>query len=176
MDKVEIIKERITMYDVLRQYGFSTEKRMPCPLHNGEDKNFEYKDKKWRCYSHCGSGDVISFVQKYFGLSFGDTLKKIDADFGLGLYAKMTSRKQIELGRQAFLICREREKKAEIQKQKDDHYWAVFDEWKRLDDNLIKYEPQTMDEEWHPLYIEALQKIAHQKYLLDCAELEMRNL
>ena len=49
-------------------------------------------------------------------------------------------------------------------------YWAAFDEWKRLDDNKRKFAPKTPDEELHPLFVEALQKLAHQEYLLECAE------
>lgn len=171
VDKVEIIKDRLTMDEVLRQYGYTPQKRMPCPLHSGVDKNFEIKGKYWRCYSHCGNGDTISFVQKLFGLSFPDTLKKIDIDFGLNLYGEHTFDEIRRSHYKQKQIQAERERKKREKEQEEEEYWKVFDEWKRLDDNKRKYAPKTPDEEWHPLFVEALQKLAYQEYLLDMAEI-----
>lgn len=170
VDKVEIIKDRLTMDEVLRQYGYTPKKRMPCPLHSGQDKNFEVKHKTWRCYSHCGSGDVISFVQQLFGLSFPDTLKKIDIDFGLNLYGKQSFEDLRKSHYRQKQIQAERERKEREKEQSEKEYWSVFDEWKRLDDNKRNYAPKTMEEDWHPLFIEALQKLDYQEYLLDMAE------
>lgn len=173
VDKVEIIKDRLTMDEVLRQYGYIPKKRMPCPLHSGVDKNFEIKGKYWRCYSHCGNGDTISFVQKLFGLSFPDTLKKIDTDFNLGLFEHIGNRKSLDIARQSYQRKKERERqKQEIEDVKN-RYWDIFGEWARLDKNKNLYVPKTPDEEWHPLYVEALQKLSYQEYLLDCAESEV---
>ena len=175
VDKVEIIKDRLTMDDVLRQYGYTPKKRMPCPLHNGCDKNFEIKGKYWRCYSHCGTGDTISFVQKLFGLSFPDTLKKIDIDFCLNLYGEHSFEDLRKAHYRQKQIQAERERKKREKQQADDEYWKVFDEWKRLDDNKRKYAPKTMEEEWHPLFVEALQKLSYQEYLLDMADIRRCN-
>lgn len=170
VEKVEIIKDRLTMDEVLRQYGYTPKKRMPCPLHSGQDKNFEVKHKTWRCYSHCGSGDVISFVQQLFSLSFPDALKKIDIDFNLNLYGEHSFDDLRKSHYRQKKIQAERERKKREKQQADAEYWAVFDEYKRLDDNKRNYAPKTPDEEWHPLFVEALQKLAYQEYLLDCAE------
>lgn len=170
VDKVEIIKNRLTMREVLERYGYSAKRRMPCPIHQGKDLNFEVKEKSWRCYSHCGSGDVISFVQQLFGLSFPDTLKKIDIDFGLNLYGEHTFDEIRRSHYKHKQIKAEQERKQREKQQAADEYWKVFDEWKRLDDNKRNYAPKTPDEEWHPLFVEALQKITYQEYLLDMAE------
>ena len=159
------------MDEVLRQYGYEPKKRMPCPLHNGVDKNFEIKGKCWRCYSHCGNGDTISFVQKLFGLSFPDTLKKIDLDFGLNLYGEHTFEDLRKAHYKQKQIQAERERKKREKERAEEEYWKIFDEWKRLDDNKRKYAPKTRKEEWHPLFIEALQKLAYQEYLLDIVEI-----
>lgn len=176
VDKVEIIKDRLTMREVLERYGYSEKRRMPCPIHQGKDLNFEVKEKSWRCYSHCGSGDVISFVQQLFGLSFPDTLKKIDTDFNLGLFEHISNRKSLDIARQSY----QRKKEIERQKQEVENvknrYWDIFGEWARLDRNKTLYAPKTPDEEWHPLFVEALQKLAYQEYLLDCAESEVHEI
>ena len=86
----QTIKDRLTMREVLEHYGYTAKRRIPCPLHNGEDNNFEIKEKTFMCYSQCGGGDVITFVQKLFNLSFTEALKKIDIDFNLNLYGEHT--------------------------------------------------------------------------------------
>lgn len=173
IDAVQTIKDRLTMRDVLEHYGYAVKRRMPCPIHSGKDNNFEIKEKSWRCYSRCGGGDVISFVQQMFGLSFPDTLKKIDTDFNLGLFEHISNRKSLDIARQSYKRKKERERqKQEIEDVKN-RYWEVFDEWVRLDRNKTLYSPKTPDEELHPLFVEALQKLAYQEYLLDCAESEV---
>jgi hypothetical protein len=171
VDAVQTIKDRLTMSDILSRYGYTPKRRMPCPLHNGKDNNFEVKEKSWRCYSHCGSGDTISFVQRLFGLSFPDTLKKIDLDFGLNLYGEHTFDEIRRSHYKQKQIQAERERRKQEKEQAENEYWAVFDEWKRLDDNKRNYAPKTPDEEWHPLFVEALQKLAHQEHLLDMADI-----
>ena len=171
IDKIAIIKDRLTMRDVLTRYGFEPKKRMKCPLHGGNDKNFSVMEKGYMCFSHCGGSDVITFVQKLFNLSFADTLRKIDTDFKLGLYGE----KSLEDLRQSRWQSRQikaKQERIKAEKQHaDDEYWAVFDEWKRLDDNKRNYAPKTPDEEYNPLFVEALQKLAYQEYLLECAEI-----
>lgn len=174
VDAVQTIKDRLTMRDVLLRYGYTPKRRMPCPLHNGKDNNFEVKEKSFMCYSHCGSGDIISFVQRLFGLSFPDTLKKIDLDFNLNLYGEHTFEDLRKSHYRQKQIQAERERKKREKEQAENEYWAVFDEWKRLDDNKRNYAPKTMEEEWHPLFIEALQKIDYQEYLLDMADIRRR--
>ena len=163
------------MQDVLVRYGFTPKRRMPCPLHNGKNNNFEVKEHSFMCYSQCGGGDVITFVQKLFSLPFQDALKKIDVDFGLNLYGEHTFEELRRSHYKQRQIQAERERIRQEKQQIDAEYWAVFDEWKRLDDNKQKFAPKTPDAELHPLFIEALQKLTHQEYLLECAEERRRN-
>lgn len=170
VDAVQTIKDRLTMREVLLRYGYEPKRRMPCPLHNGEDNNFEVKEKTFMCYSQCGGGDVITFVQKLFSLPFQDALKKIDVDFGLNLYGEHTFDEIRRSHYKQRQIQAERERKKREKEQAENKYWMVFDEWKRLDNNKRKYAPKTPDEEWHPLFVEALKKLAYQEHLLDMAE------
>lgn len=176
VDAIQTIKDRLTMREVLEHYGYSAKRRMPCPLHNGKDNNFEVKEKSFMCYSQCGGGDVITFMQRLFNLSFPDTLKKIDLDFGLNLYGEHSFEDLRKSHYRQKQIQAERERKKREKEQAENEYWAVFDEWKRLDDNKRNYAPKTPDEEWNPLYVEALQKLAYQEYLLDMAEIRRCNV
>ena len=110
---------------------------------------------------------------KFFGLSFGDAIKKINEDFSLCLPIgeKLDRRKQLEMNRQAFMRKREVEAEKAEQERLDNSYWAAFDEWKRLDDNKRNYAPKTPSESLHPLFVEALKNIASAEYNLSCAEI-----
>lgn len=170
IDAVQTIKDRLTMREVLERYGYNARKRMPCPLHNGRDLNFEVKEKEYICYSHCGNGDVISFVQKLFNLTFPATLQKIDTDFGLNIYGEHSFEELRRSQRQQQALKAKRERQRREKERAEAEYWKAFDEWKRLDDNKREYAPKSITDEWHPLFVEALQRLPYQCYLLDIAQ------
>ena len=109
-------------------------------------------------------------MQKLFDLSFPDTLRKIDADFGLNIYGDHTFEELRRSHYKQMAIKAERERKRKEKEQANKEYWAAFDEWKRLDDNIRLYKPKSPDEELHPLFVESLQKLTHQEYLVDCLD------
>lgn len=171
LNVAEIIKQNIVMEDVLFKYGFKSDRRrIPCPLHDGKDDNFEIKEKTYYCHSHCGGGDVITFVQKLFDLSFPDALRKIDTDFGLNIYGDHTFEELRRSHYKQKAIKAERERKKYQKEKADNEYWAAFDEWKRLDDNRRIYRPKSPDEELHPLFVESLTKLEQQTFILECLE------
>ena len=176
IDAVQTIKDRLTMREVLGRYGYTADKKgfICCPFHSEKTPSMRIYGKDYHCFGCQEHGDVITFVQKLFGLSFQDTLRKIDADFGLNIYGDHSFEefRRSHYQQQALQAKREREKR-EKQKAEED-YWAAFDEWKRLDDNRRIYRPKSNDEELHPLFVESLQKLDCQKYVLDCAETEVR--
>lgn len=172
IDAVQTIKDRLTMREVLLHYGYEPNraKFICCPFHNEKTPSMKIYEKDYHCFGCNQHGDTISFVQKLFGLSFPDALKKIDIDFNLNLYGEHSFEDLRKSHYRQKQIQAERERKKQEKQQADAEYWAVFDEWKRLDDNKRNYAPKKPYEEWHPLFVEALQKLAHQEYLLDCAE------
>ena len=85
MDFASEIKERLTLPEIARHYGFTPNRqgRMPCPFHNGKDPNLGLKDRYYNCFVCGAKGDAIKFVQELFGLNFSDTISKINSDFSL---------------------------------------------------------------------------------------------
>lgn len=162
MDTAFRIKQAVTMGQAVQMYVSAKPKkdRIPCPIHNGKDYNFWFNDTHFKCFVCGASGDVISFVQKLFNLSFSDSCKKLDNDFGLGLYKKVKFSDYMNI------------KKAE-QKQKDDEklrkkhneeYWNLFKKWVELD-NATKIKP--INDEQASLYAKALGEKESIEYLLD---------
>ena len=165
------------MIEMLQYYGIETNRSgfCRCPFHQEKSASFKaYPGSRgFYCYGCNESGSVIDFVMKFFGLSFGDAIKKINEDFSLGLPIgeKIDRRKQLEMNRQAFMRKRAVDAEKAEQERLDNAYWAAFDEWKRLDDNKRKYAPDTPVEPLHPLFVEALKNISGAEYRLECAEI-----
>ena len=66
--------------------GFSN-----CPFHSGDNTpSFKIypNDRGFYCFGCGAGGDVITFVEKLFGLNFIEAVKKLNADFSLGLDEK----------------------------------------------------------------------------------------
>lgn len=83
----DIILNSLTMEDVLFKYGIKTRNSMfSCPFH-GEDKKPSAKAYKnsFFCFACTAHGDTISFVEKYFNLSFKEAMQKLNIDFNLGI-------------------------------------------------------------------------------------------
>ena len=175
---VQIIKDRLTMRKVLEHYGYEPNKKgfACCPFHNEKTPSMKIYDKDYHCFG-CGEhGDVITFVQKLFNLPFQETLEKIDIDFGLNLFGDKTFEELRKSHYQLKQLQAKREREKAEQERAKSEYWAAFDECKRLEDNRQKFAPKTPDEELHPLFVEALQKLSYQTYLLDCLEIRRRLL
>lgn len=178
LNVVQTIKDRLTMRDVLLRYGCEANKKgfICCPFHNEKTPSMRIYDKDYHCFG-CGEhGDVITFVQKLFNLPFQEALKKIDIDFGLNLYGDKTFEELRKSHYQTKKLQAKREREKAEREQANVEYWVAFDEWKRFDDNKQKFAPKTPDEELHPLFVEALQKLEYQIYLLDCLEARRRLL
>ena len=159
---VQIIKDRLTMCEVLERYGYEPNKKgfMCCPFHLEKTPSMRIYDKDYHCFG-CGEhGDVITFVQKLFNLSFQEALKKIDVDFVLNLYGDKTFEELRKSHYQTKKKKKKREREKAEKEQSNVEYWAAFDEWKRLDDNRQNYVPKTPDEQLHPLFIAVIAIVA----------------
>ena len=85
--KVDLIKENVTMLDVLNMCGVQTrgkqKDRIPCPIHVGRNKNFSYMERGFHCFKCDAKGDVIRFVELYKDVNFKDAVDLINNEFKL---------------------------------------------------------------------------------------------
>ncbi len=167
------IKSRIKMPELLSFYGFklNAKGRMPCPFHNGKDDNLGVKDNFYHCFVCGEKGDIFTFTQKIFDISFSEALVKLNEDFAVGLPVgkKLSRREQLELGRKAFKRRQEINAREEEKTRIESEYWEAYDEWLRLD-NIVRYGKPTSPSEATPEYIAALTEIENAKYNLEYAE------
>jgi DNA primase len=127
-------------------------------------------DKGYYCFGCGESGDVITFVQKLFNLTFLEALRKIDTDFGLNIYGDHTFEDIRRSHYQQMAVKAKKERAKREKEALDNEYWKAFDEWKRLDDNRRMCKPKSPDEDLHPLFVESLQKLEHQIFILECLQ------
>lgn len=144
------IKSRVTMTDILNTYGFHLVMgRMPCPFHNGKDKNFSVmrNNRAYRCFVCGESGDQITFVERYFGLDFLNAVKKINDDFNLGLIIGSDAQRQQsdEARRKAQQEATERLRRVEERKRRGEvlrkRYDDALEAFASCDTILIRCHP-----------------------------------
>lgn len=175
-DYAEPIKSSVTMPMVLSMYGYPTprHRRIPCPLHNGRDNNFAYKERGFVCYVCGATGDVISFVQKLFGLTFMDTCRKMDMDFRLGLNIDgELSQEDQERAEERKRIARERKKRRQDAQRAYDDALTAFVE---LDKVIMEQAPELPCDGFTDEFAFALKWIDYFAYLMDEARFRMKEI
>ncbi len=170
MNFINEVTERVTMPQVLSMYHKTGRgNRTPCPFHNGKNNNLGYNDRVYHCFVCGAKGNVITFVRDMFGLDSAGAAEKLNRDFGLGL--PIGQRMTIRQRREYMEIAKRRETERREKRLEEERHQRFIDElrdeYARLDRNRILYAPKSPDEEWHPLYIEAIRKIDYQGYLIE---------
>lgn len=131
-----------------------------CPFH--DDKHPSMKvDRRFHCFGCQADGDVIDFTARLFGLSGKEAALKLAEDFSVRYDAKghdPPRRKPVKRKISEELCYRQAEQKC-FRVLCD--YLHLLEQWEQ------EYAPQTPEEAWNPLFVEALQKKAHTEYLLD---------
>lgn len=164
-DIADSIKQTITMDDVVGMYAPDPpprRRRIPCPIHNGEDYNLSYNNHSFHCYVCNEGGDVISFVRGVCGLNDRkEAMTRINEDFRLGLpinkHVTSTESKVLQERRRK---AQEREAEA---KRLLTIYHAALDHYTFLDILRIENEPNTMQ------YAYAVNRIDAAWYDVECA-------
>lgn len=118
-------------------------------------------DERYYCFG-CGvTGDAIDLTEKLFGINTKEAAEKLAADFGIVL-SNSSAEKEIKQ------ILRIRENPERVLQKKIRNVMNTLIRYGRLMETWKKeFAPQREDEEWHPLFVEALQNAALVEYLTD---------
>ena len=160
MNVFEAVKPNITTRQAAEMYGIKVNRNgmAVCPFHN--DKNPSMKvDKRFHCFACQADGDAIDFVSRLFGLPCKEAAMKLADDFGISYDSKHKPTVKTKI----------REPTAEqiYQKEEAQCYRVLTDYFHLLRKWETQHAPQTPDDEWHPLFVEALHKTSYIEYLLD---------
>ena len=175
-DFAQIIKERVSLDNILSKYGFETSRgKMCCPFHNEKTASFTvFKNNTYYCFGCGASGDVIKFVQDYLKCDFKTATRQIDNDFGLLLFDKPTLTQKRKMDNHIAELKKAEEERIKSKQSKSTNYWNAFDNVLLLEDMLKHSKPSSPDEEPNKAFIYALQKIGYARHCLECAETERR--
>ena len=159
MNLFETVKSAVTVKQAAEYYGCKVNRgdMICCPFHDDRHPSMKLNRDYFYCFGCGATGDVIAFVARLFGLSSYEAVKKLAYDFGLDPDkppAAMALKKPYPLAR-AF-----RNDEMHCQRVLCD-YLHLLERWEK------EYAPQTPEETWNPLFVEALQKKPYTEYLLD---------
>lgn len=124
----DVVKERVSIFDVCRKYGIDVNRRgfARCPFHSEKTPSLRIysKDNSWYCFGCHEHGSVLDLVMKLFDESVADACKRLNADFRLGLLEtdKSSTAQRIAQNKAAW----ERRKRQEAL---DKQYRELIDEW-----------------------------------------------
>lgn len=156
----EAVKQSVTTRQAAENYGIRINRNgmAVCPFHNDRHPSMKV-DRRFHCFACGADGDVIDFTGRYFGLNPKAAAEKLAADFGI-MYDNRRHAPPKRVKRQ--LSPQQQYEKAEkycFRILSD--YLGLLREWEKT------YAPTSMDEEWHPYFIEALREKTYIGYLLD---------
>ena len=174
MNIFQKLKERVTARQVAERYGLKVSRNgmTRCPFHNDKHPSMKI-DQNYYCFACGAKGDAVNYVAVLFGLSQFEAAKKINDDFSLGISIENTGirRKQNSGVREKEKIPTKEERIQFVQKKiggwvKDAvnvllRYLRWMEFWKEF------YKPESMEAEWNPLFVEALQNESKISYLVD---------
>lgn len=178
MSNAQYIKESIDTKSVFEYYGFSVNKAgfAKCPFHSEKTASCKVYDgaRGYHCFGCGESGDIITFVQKNFGVSFNDAQSKLNEDFLLGLPIgeTLSREKKQEIAKKKRERENQRKAKEKELEAKKTAYYDALDEVIRLERQMKQYAPKNEETDLHPLFIEAITQIEYAKHALGCADEE----
>lgn len=125
---VEIIKESLTLREVMEHYGIEFNSRgfARCPFHAEKTASLSIKNEHYKCFG-CGVyGGTIDFVMEYFSLTFKQAIAKLGSDFALPLdFHKPTYRERLRMAEERRKRSAEKAERARARKILDDNYDAL---------------------------------------------------
>lgn len=172
------IKECVSAQDVGEMMGLEIRHgRCQCPIHGGGDFNCVlYRGNRgYYCHVCKSGGDVIKFVQEYQKCSFKDAVTWLNDTFhvGVDLDRKMDPEEQRRAEKALQMRKEVREYEEWKSRMRFDLYLAADRILEMLEDQRDRNAPKTPDEEWNPLFCQAVRLIPStrrfvERCLADC--------
>ena len=160
MNLFEAVKRSVTTRQAAQQYGISVNQNgmAVCPFHKDRHPSMKV-DHRFHCFGCLADGDVIDFTARLYHLPVREAAEKLAADFGV-FYDTCWQRTPRPV--KPLLTEEMRFKQAEHRcYDAFANYLNLLKQWQR------DYAPKPTDTEWHPLFVEAMQKQCDVEALLD---------
>lgn len=141
-----------------------------CPFHTG-DRTASlkiYKDNRrgWTCFGCHKGGDVINMAMLWYGKDFTDTLHQLDDDFSLGLYGYQSMQQRIAARKRQQELIAQQKAAEEERRQADEAFDQSLQDWYNAEWIIHECDPRSMDEEFDPMFVEAVKMYSQACYEL----------
>jgi hypothetical protein len=167
------VKQALNIRQVVEHYGFNVNRAglIKCPIHREKTPSMKIynNNKGFYCFGCNAGGTVIDFVMKLFGVDCKTAINKLIEDFRLNNTVKLTKFEKMKIAVNESL----RKKKQQEYEKREEEYWIEFEKYAELDVQKIRNKPK-IGEEMNDLFIEALQKLCYQEFMLDLAEVRIK--
>ncbi len=174
------IKARVTMAEICRMYGIEVNYAgfARCPFHSENTASLRVYpgDRGWHCFGACGEGgSVIDFVMKFFGLDLMGAVRRIDADFGLGLPLdrEQSEEERKEAARIAYERRQELARRKIAHEAVIDRYYNAIADWVNADSLATENAPRGVLEPVSDIYASALKARDRASYQIELAACEL---
>ena len=160
MNVFEVVKQTVTTRQAAEMYGIRVSRNgmAVCPFHN--DRNPSMKvDNRFHCFACQADGDAVDFVSRLFGLPSKEAAMKLADDFGISYDSRQRPSIRPHI--------REPTPEQKYQQEENHCYRVLSDYFNLLREWKTQYAPETSEDEWHPMFVEALQRESYIEYLLD---------
>ena len=176
MNAADEINARVPMLEVAQRYGIGINRAgyACCPFHTEKTPSLRVYPGAggWYCYGCHKGGDVIDFTREYFGLTYPQTLVRLNDDFALGLpIGRKLTAKERRAAEQARM-AREREAQAwATQWQEAYREWQqAFDRWLALEQLRETLSPKRMGDPFTAAYAYTMYKLPEARYEVERTE------
>lgn len=160
MNVFEIVKENVTARQAAEAYGLKVGRTgmVCCPFHSDKSPSMKL-DERYYCFGCGATGDAVDLTAKLFGIGLREAAVKLAEDFGLNYDSRQKPSVRPRI--------REPTPEQKYQKEENHCYKVLTDYFHLLREWEKKYAPKQPDEEWNPLFAEALHRKNYIEYLLD---------
>ena len=169
MSIFEAVKQSVTTRQAAERYGIRVERNgmCRCPFHDDSTPSMKL-DRRYYCFGCGATGDVIDFVSRLHGIGSKETATLLAQDFAIPYEdgtGKMSKPRQQNTDEQNY---QHMERTASV------CCWTItgcYAAGRRI------MPQRTPEDDYHPRFVEALQKLSLVEYLLDellCGDIQAR--
>lgn len=160
MNVFEAVKQSVTTRQAAEIYGFRVNRAgmIACPFHNDRTPSMKV-NKRFHCFGCGADGDAVDFVSRLFELPSKEAAMKLADDFGIAYDRNCKP--------SIVTKIREPTEQQKFEAEEKRCYRVLSDYFHKLRAWEKEYALKKPEDEWHPLFEEALKKRDYIEYLLD---------
>lgn len=164
MNLFDAVKDSVTAREAAESYGIPVNRAgMTCCIFHADRTPSMKVDERYHCFGCGADGDVIDFTARLFDLGVKEAAEKLAADFNIS-YDRQVPVKTVY---KTSPVMAKRSVVQRLKNYQNANYRTLCSYLHLMEDWQKRYAPKPEDEEWHPLFLEAIQNTARVEYLLD---------